>query len=48
LVAEKRNPHLMRQLAMQLPNGVILITGTNGKTTTTKIMVAMLEANGAG
>lgn len=30
----------------QLPGGIVFITGTNGKTTTTKTVVEMLEANG--
>ncbi len=46
LVAEKLDPHLARRLAQQLPHGVILVTGTNGKTTTTKMIVEILEAAG--
>ncbi|HSX00672.1 MAG TPA: Mur ligase family protein, partial [Candidatus Saccharimonas sp.] len=46
LVAERIDPGLGRRLVRQLPKGVILVTGTNGKTTTTKLLVAMLEAAG--
>src|SRR5450756_2617348 len=34
-----------RQLA-DLPRGVVVVTGTNGKTTTTKMLVAILRAHG--
>jgi len=47
LVAERIDPHMVGRLAAQLPGGVIVITGTNGKTTTTKMLVAILEANGS-
>ncbi len=46
LIAERLDPRLAAKLAAQLPNGVILVTGTNGKTTTTRMLAAMLEANG--
>ncbi len=46
LVAEKLDPHLARKLAAGLPHGVILVTGTNGKTTTTKLIASILEAHG--
>jgi UDP-N-acetylmuramyl tripeptide synthase len=46
LLAERLDPHLARKLGAGLPHGVILVTGTNGKTTTTKLIAAALEANG--
>jgi UDP-N-acetylmuramyl tripeptide synthase len=46
LIADKLDPHLGRKLAAQLPKGIILVTGTNGKTTTTKLIADMLEASG--
>jgi UDP-N-acetylmuramyl tripeptide synthase len=46
LMAESLDPHLARKLTDGLPQGVILVTGTNGKTTTTKLIAAALEANG--
>ena len=46
LVAERLDPQLVRKLSANLPHGVILVTGTNGKTTTTKLISEMLEAAG--
>jgi lipid II isoglutaminyl synthase (glutamine-hydrolysing) len=46
LIAEKLDPHLAQKLVAELPKGVILVTGTNGKTTTTKLIAAALEATG--
>jgi lipid II isoglutaminyl synthase (glutamine-hydrolysing) len=46
LLAEKLHPLLAARLTAQLPKGVILVTGTNGKTTTTRLIAAMLEADG--
>lgn len=46
LIAEKLDPHLAQTLAGRLKHGVILVTGTNGKTTTTKLIASILEAQG--
>ena len=46
LIAERLDPHLAHKLAKGLTGGVILVTGTNGKTTTTKLIAAILEAHG--
>jgi UDP-N-acetylmuramyl tripeptide synthase len=46
MVAERCDPRLAARLAAQLPNGVIIVTGTNGKTTTTKLLGEMLTAAG--
>ena len=46
LMAERLDPNLARKLAADLTHGVILVTGTNGKTTTTKLLAAALEASG--
>ncbi len=46
LVAERIDPKMVGRLVSQLPEGVIVVTGTNGKTTTTKMIVAILEAQG--
>lgn len=46
LISERLDPQLGRKLAAQLQHGVILVTGTNGKTTTTKLLAAALEAAG--
>ena len=46
LIAERLDPHIGAKLAAGLPGSVILVTGTNGKTTTTKMIAAALEASG--
>ncbi len=46
LVAEKLDPDYLSKLLGDLPNGVVLVSGTNGKTTTTKIVADLLAADG--
>lgn len=46
LLAERLDSHLAQKLAAGLPKGVILVTGTNGKTTTTKLIADALTASG--
>ncbi len=46
LVVERSNPKFVRQILSKLPYGVVVISGTNGKTTTTKIVTELLEAQG--
>ena len=46
LVVEKLLPGYLAAMLRQLPDGVAIITGTNGKTTTTKMVVEMLRAAG--
>ncbi|MFC4224850.1 Mur ligase family protein [Lysinibacter cavernae] len=46
LLVEKIDPHFMRRTLDQLPFGVVVISGTNGKTTTTKMVVELLEGQG--
>jgi UDP-N-acetylmuramyl tripeptide synthase len=46
LIAERLYPRLAGRLAAGLPRGVILVTGTNGKTTSTMLMAAALRASG--
>ncbi len=46
LVVEKIVPGYLPAMLKQLPDGVTIITGTNGKTTTTKMVVELLRANG--
>jgi UDP-N-acetylmuramyl tripeptide synthase len=46
VVAERLDPGLAAKLVAGLPHGVILVTGTNGKTTTTKLLADMLTAAG--
>ncbi|HEY8992342.1 MAG TPA: MurT ligase domain-containing protein [Candidatus Microsaccharimonas sp.] len=46
LFVEKISPDFIKQTLAQLPRGIVVISGTNGKTTTTKMVVALLEAHG--
>jgi lipid II isoglutaminyl synthase (glutamine-hydrolysing) len=46
LVAERIDPKFMQRTLSQLEHGVVLISGTNGKTTTTKMVVELLESQG--
>jgi UDP-N-acetylmuramyl tripeptide synthase len=46
LVVEKMSPRFLTQTLGQLSKGVVVVTGTNGKTTTTKIVVELLRAHG--
>jgi UDP-N-acetylmuramoylalanine-D-glutamate ligase len=45
LFVEKISPDFIKQTLAQLPMGVVVISGTNGKTTTNKMVVALLEAH---
>jgi UDP-N-acetylmuramyl tripeptide synthase len=46
LVVETLVPGYLGVMLHKLPEGVVIITGTNGKTTTTKMVVEILQANG--
>ncbi|WP_167142464.1 Mur ligase family protein [Canibacter zhoujuaniae] len=46
LVVERFDPQYLPRLMAQLPFGVVAISGTNGKTTTTKMVVELLSAQG--
>lgn len=46
LIVETLFPGYVPAMLQKLPEGVVIITGTNGKTTTTKIVVNLLRANG--
>lgn len=46
LFVERIDPHFVHETLSQLPKGVVLISGTNGKTTTTKMVVGLLEGQG--
>jgi UDP-N-acetylmuramyl tripeptide synthase len=45
-VAQKLDPYMLSRLAAQLAHGAIVVAGTNGKTTTSRIIADVLEANG--
>ncbi|WP_026530399.1 Mur ligase family protein [Haematomicrobium sanguinis] len=46
LVAEKIDPQFLPRALANLPYGVVVVSGTNGKTTTTKMLVELLAAQG--
>jgi UDP-N-acetylmuramyl tripeptide synthase len=46
LFVEKIDPEFISRTLTDLPRGVILVSGTNGKTTTTKMVVELLEGQG--
>ena len=46
LFVEKIDSHFVPDTLAQLHHGVVLISGTNGKTTTTKMVVELLESQG--
>ncbi len=46
LVAQKIDPAMLTQLAAQLELGAIVVAGTNGKTTTSRIVADVLTADG--
>ena len=46
LVVERLDPGFLTRMLADLPGGVVVVSGTNGKTTTTKMLVAVLRAHG--
>ena len=46
LVVERIYPDFIKHTLTNLPLGVVVISGTNGKTTTTKMVVELLESQG--
>ena len=46
LVVERVDPRFLTYALADLPLGVVVVTGTNGKTTTTKMLVAILREHG--
>ena len=46
VVARRIAPDTLRHLSARLPQGVIVVGGTNGKTTTTRMIAAILHADG--
>lgn len=45
VIAEKLRPNLIQKLT-QLPEGIVVVSGTNGKTTTTHLLSQVLKASG--
>ncbi len=46
LFVERIDPKFIARTLAQLPRGVVVVSGTNGKTTTTKMIVELLEGQG--
>jgi len=46
LFVEKIDPRFIERTLAALPQGTVVISGTNGKTTTTKMVVELLESQG--
>ncbi|WP_300344032.1 Mur ligase family protein [Nesterenkonia sp.] len=46
LVVERIDPSFLARTLAQLPKGVVVVSGTNGKTTTTKMVVELLRGQG--
>jgi UDP-N-acetylmuramyl tripeptide synthase len=46
LVAERIQPRILRRSLSCVRGGIVVVSGTNGKTTTTKMLVAVLRAHG--
>lgn len=46
LFVEKISPSFIADTLAKIPRGVVVISGTNGKTTTTKMVVSLLEDQG--
>ena len=46
LVVERTNPNFIKHTLAKLPMGVVVVSGTNGKTTTTKIVSELLAKQG--
>jgi lipid II isoglutaminyl synthase (glutamine-hydrolysing) len=46
LFANRIDPRILDKLAARLPEGAVIVAGTNGKTTTSRMLAGMLEAAG--
>lgn len=47
LVADRIDPRLLGKIASRLTRGAVVVAGTNGKTTTSRMIADILEADGA-
>ncbi len=48
LVAERIDPRLLDKIASRLPQGTVVVAGTNGKTTVSRMLADILKAHGWG
>ena len=46
LIADRIDPDLLGKIARRLPQGSIVVAGTNGKTTTSRMIADIIEASG--
>lgn len=46
LVAERVDPSFLAHALAGIPGGIVVVSGTNGKTTTTKMLAALMRAHG--
>jgi len=46
LFVEKIDPSFIKRTLSELPQGIVVVSGTNGKTTTTKMVVELLQSQG--
>lgn len=46
LIATRIDPDILRKLAIRLPQGVAIVAGTNGKTTSSRMLANVLQAGG--
>lgn len=47
LVADFLDPNILRKVSSRLERGVVVVAGTNGKTTTSRMIADVLEADGS-
>src|SRR5919106_1075170 len=47
LVAERIDPQLLDKIARRLPQGTVVVAGTNGKTTISRMLADILQAHGS-
>lgn len=47
VIAQKVDPAILRKLSQRMTQGTIVVAGTNGKTTTSRMIANILEASGA-
>src|SRR5215208_5701745 len=47
LIAERIDPQLLDKIARRLPQGTVVVAGTNGKTTVSRMLTDILQAHGS-